>query len=335
MRLVSVAYADAIKIIPGLPGPLDAANEGGVLAFVQNAYLFALAIAGLLAVASIAYGAVLYTLSRGNPTALADAWDRVVQAFVGVLLLVGAGAILSIANPGLTSLELPALARPEDGRYEAVNINIEVEGVARTIEQNQNSPKYRRVTGGRCETINAKQQEWCSPAKLDQYAAANNCTYKGKPWNGTFMSVVCRHESGGIAGQESGTDRCYNHGRNGRRGITFSSGLFQINIINEGSVFPGCAGTLAPYNRSQDSCGRLGPSLGTCTVACARTSAGDRYCPMRACGITNDAGYAECKKSMASPERNIAAACQRYRSQGYSAWKASANKVIKICQVKP
>jgi hypothetical protein len=67
-----------------------------------------------MALASIVYGAIQYTVSRGNPSKLSDATDRILQAFIGILLLVGAGTILSIINPGLLSLQLPNLG-PIDG----------------------------------------------------------------------------------------------------------------------------------------------------------------------------------------------------------------------------
>ena len=121
--LIGLAHA-AGEIVPGIPGPLNPSSSGGILAFIQNAYLFALGIAGLLAVASIAWGGIQYTVSRGNPSQLSDAWDRIVQAFVGVLLLVGAGTILSVVNPGLTSLELPDLQNVERSAYDPANPNI-------------------------------------------------------------------------------------------------------------------------------------------------------------------------------------------------------------------
>ena|GEM_PF-1626902 len=118
-ELVSVAYAAGSTILPGVPGPLDPSGSGGALAFIQNGYLFALGIAGVLAVGSIVWGGIQYTLSRGNPAQLSDAWDRIIQAFVGILLLVGAGTILTIVNPGLTSLELPDLQTVDEAKYGA------------------------------------------------------------------------------------------------------------------------------------------------------------------------------------------------------------------------
>ncbi len=141
--LIEAARAAATKITPGLPGPLDPSQDGGVLAFVQNAYLLALAVAGLLALGSIAYGAVQYTLSRGNPAALADAWDRIVQALVGALLLVGAGAILAVVNPGLTTLQLPYLAPLEGKRGEGWDTNYQI-----VVEQDQEQPTTGGTTRG-------------------------------------------------------------------------------------------------------------------------------------------------------------------------------------------
>ncbi len=109
ISLVSPAHAaDAFRVITAVPGPVDI-NQYGILGFIQNGYLLALGAASILAVASIVYGAVEYTASRGNPGKLADAWDRIVQALIGLLLLVGAATLLGIINPGLNYLELPRI----------------------------------------------------------------------------------------------------------------------------------------------------------------------------------------------------------------------------------
>lgn len=108
-----VVHAANFDIYTGIPGPvpITGAEGYGILGYIQNAYLLALGVAGALAIGSIIYGAVQYTASKGNPSKLSDAWDRIVQALVGLLLLVGAGTLLSIVNPGLLSLELPKIEK--------------------------------------------------------------------------------------------------------------------------------------------------------------------------------------------------------------------------------
>ncbi len=332
--LAPEALAYSVKITPGLPGPLDPSQDGGVLAFVQNAYLLALAVAGLLALGSIAYGAVQYTLSRGNPAALADAWDRIVQALVGALLLVGAGAILAVVNPGLTTLQLPYLAPLEGKRGEGWDLNFQI-GL-QTIKEKVNDENYQRITGGRCAPISAAQSQYCNPQALEEFGRANNCAYRGQVWDGTFMSIVCRQESSARTNSESGTDRCYNRGQSGPTGVTFSGGLFQINIIDEskrGALFPECRGALLPYNTAPGTpgCNSLDRSLGTCIRACKPVGS-TRYCPLRECGVANAAAYATCKQAVFDPVRNMRAACQKFRTQGNRAWAGTVSHIATNCR---
>jgi hypothetical protein len=114
---IAIAHADGFEIVTGIPGSLDPQTYG-ILGYIQNGYLMALGVAGLLALGSIAWGAVQYTVSRGNPSKLSDAWDRILQALIGVVLLVGAGTLLTIINPGLLSLQLPKLQQVESTPYQ-------------------------------------------------------------------------------------------------------------------------------------------------------------------------------------------------------------------------
>ena len=223
---VLVAHAADFQIVPGIPGPLNPSSSGGILAFIQNAYLFALGIAGLLAVASIAWGGIQYTVSRGNPSQLSDAWDRIVQAFVGVLLLVGAGTILSVVNPGLTSLELPDLQNVESTPFDAVNFAIQ------NGEVNESAPANPPTTspGGKNTIITPtsscdKDPSKCKSIKgmFGSCAAADKCTRAAgagdrcKTHENIVNSLTCA--SGKIAGMSpkniffsTGYPRsCYTH----------------------------------------------------------------------------------------------------------------------------
>jgi hypothetical protein len=70
---------------------------------------FAFMLAGILAFGVIVYGGFQYMISAGNPSGQSDARDRVLQAIIGLLLLVGAGLILRTIDPKLASLELGKL----------------------------------------------------------------------------------------------------------------------------------------------------------------------------------------------------------------------------------
>lgn len=106
---ISVAHAVNISaVIPGsntggsggTPGPAD---------YIANFYQFALLIGGVLALAVVVYGGILYMTSIGNPSGMDEAKKWLEAALFGILLLAGAYLILNIINPQLVNLTLPAL----------------------------------------------------------------------------------------------------------------------------------------------------------------------------------------------------------------------------------
>ncbi len=100
--------ARAVTISMDIPGanPNSSSTPG---AFVANFYQFALMIGGVLAFGVIVYGGVKYMASVGNPSGQGDAKEWIEAALLGLLLLVGAYFILSVVNPQLLNLNLPAL----------------------------------------------------------------------------------------------------------------------------------------------------------------------------------------------------------------------------------
>jgi len=93
--------------VPGTNPPTS--GTGGPGAFVANFYQFALMIGGVLAFGIIVYGGVKYMASAGNPSGQGDAKEWIEAALLGLLLLVGVYFILSVVNPQLLNLNLPAL----------------------------------------------------------------------------------------------------------------------------------------------------------------------------------------------------------------------------------
>ena len=216
---IATAHAADFQIVPGIPGPLNPSSSGGILAFIQNAYLFALGIAGLLAVASIAWGGIQYTVSRGNPSQLSDAWDRIVQAFVGVLLLVGAGTILSVVNPGLTSLELPDLQNVDEAKYEAAQFTISPGATNPAPTAETIAEKPTKGGTGKCTAISAFPDNPCSVQKLKQscFGALGDDVV-------AQASKVCNAESGA-------NPINYNRGYTCAGGKIVVVGAFQIHLL--------------------------------------------------------------------------------------------------------
>jgi hypothetical protein len=81
--------------------------------YIARLYQFGLMIVGLVAFGAIIYGAVLYTLSAGNVGNKEDAKDQMLQAVLGLLLLLGAYLLLYTINPNLVNLINPVMETPE------------------------------------------------------------------------------------------------------------------------------------------------------------------------------------------------------------------------------
>src|SRR5689334_11994729 len=95
-----LTLAHAATSTTGGTNSINAITKTGDLAeIVKNLYDFSILTGGLLAFAVILYGAVKYTLQAGNPSALDDAKEWILQAFLGLLLLLGAWLVLNTINP--------------------------------------------------------------------------------------------------------------------------------------------------------------------------------------------------------------------------------------------
>ncbi len=128
-----------------------------------------------------------------------------------------------------------------------------------------------------------------------------------------LASEICNVESrGGREDVMSGTDLCQD-------GRSFSAGLWQINILANRNLIPGCSAGFftSDNNRDQGSCLQYRTNSANPPV---------RYCQYRSCRITNVAVYNQCVRSALMPANNTAAACSLMRTQGWSAWQTSYNR---------
>jgi hypothetical protein len=103
-------HALAVSYNLAIPGDISVAGNGDPAGILVNFYQFGMLLAGILAFGMVVWAGIQYSLSRGNAAGQTDARDKVIQAFLGILLLVGAYAILYTLNPGLTRLQLPQLS---------------------------------------------------------------------------------------------------------------------------------------------------------------------------------------------------------------------------------
>ena len=77
----------------------------GIAEKVSNFYGWSLGLGGLVALAIIIYGGVLYSASAGNPSRIEEAKTWIEHAIFGLILLLSSFLILNIINPDLTTLD--------------------------------------------------------------------------------------------------------------------------------------------------------------------------------------------------------------------------------------
>ena len=105
------------EIDPAGSGPNFTNTPQSLQEVIQNIFNLALMVSGILAFGAVIYGAFMYTFSAGNPGMQSDARDQILQAFLGLALLLGSYLILNTINPNLTRITLnplPVITAPEN-----------------------------------------------------------------------------------------------------------------------------------------------------------------------------------------------------------------------------
>ena len=199
-RLISVASASTHATVT--TGGSAPATTPGIDKIVLELYQFALLGAGLLAFVVILYGAAKYTLSGGSPSAKTEAKDKILQALLGLLLLLGTYIVLNTVNPDLVSVKLPSLS------------------VVRPVSFS--APGGSGVGSG-----------VCAPVTSGPAAEANLATGCFGA-NARQASMIASVESAGNRFGQSQVDKC-------KDGKSFSIGLFQINIIANARLVGECS----------------------------------------------------------------------------------------------
>lgn len=112
----SSALANSQDNVVPVGGPSSLSTPRSLQTVIQNIFNLALLVSGILAFGAVIYGAFMYTFSAGNPGMQSDARDQILQAFLGLALLLGGYLILNTINPNLTNMTLspiPAITPPE------------------------------------------------------------------------------------------------------------------------------------------------------------------------------------------------------------------------------
>ncbi|HXF44232.1 MAG TPA: pilin [Candidatus Paceibacterota bacterium] len=84
--------------------PSDEQISGSIASYIKRIYMFSVGIAGVLAVGMIVVGAIMISVSAGNPDKQREGRDYITSALWGVALLLGSYLILRTINPRLVNL---------------------------------------------------------------------------------------------------------------------------------------------------------------------------------------------------------------------------------------
>ena len=103
--------AQGYKISVSLPGAPKGTEVRDPSEYISILFKAGLAVAGVLALVFLLYGAILYTISssRGNVQGEAQAKERIYSVFLGLGLLLLSYLILYTINPDLVKLKMPRM----------------------------------------------------------------------------------------------------------------------------------------------------------------------------------------------------------------------------------
>ncbi|MBZ9578155.1 hypothetical protein KJA13_04000 [Patescibacteria group bacterium] len=117
--LLGADFVFALEItyprVPGAAPPQDFLNDPSVLSedilSLYAKYLVNLCVwaGGILALAGLIYGGILYLISTGKPDRMALAKNQISAAFFGLLILLSSYLILKTLSPQFINLKIPAL----------------------------------------------------------------------------------------------------------------------------------------------------------------------------------------------------------------------------------
>ncbi len=98
------------RLMVPLPTPTGTvATTTGIVDYIKTLYLFAMGIAGVIAMAMIIYAGFRWATAGGNYAAIGDAKNRISNAILGLVLLLAAYLILNTINPSLVHLKEPLI----------------------------------------------------------------------------------------------------------------------------------------------------------------------------------------------------------------------------------
>lgn len=142
--LIGIGSVLAVEInYPALPGAAPpqefsqtAPPEEHLVLYVLYIFNLIIWLSGVIVLGALIYAGFLYLTSLGNPSKIAEAKDRIVGAFFGILLLLSSFMILQFLGPQLTVVELEEIEpvqtferpeiKPPPSRFRQSSINTEL-----------------------------------------------------------------------------------------------------------------------------------------------------------------------------------------------------------------
>lgn len=154
--------------------PCKPGDKGfGVPQFIRYIFIFALGSVGIVGLMAIIMAAFDYVMAIGNPQKASTAKDKLLSAFLGILLLLGSYVALNMINPDLLKLKLDVLP---------ANINVESE--------DGNAPDH-------CHITNAA---W-SNTRVNEGLSSNFIFSYNEACSGQEINIeVNANSAGGLAG---------------------------------------------------------------------------------------------------------------------------------------
>ena len=100
-------FAEGFVPLAGIPGLTQGAtaDTAGVANFFNNLYKFAIGMASVLAIIMIIWGGLQYA-TQDIPGAKQEGKDRILQAILGLILVLSPALVFSIINPNILNLSI-------------------------------------------------------------------------------------------------------------------------------------------------------------------------------------------------------------------------------------
>ena len=148
--------------------------------------------------------------------------------------------------------------------------------------------------------------------------AASNLSIFGA--RASEASQICNMESGGTP-VTSGSDLCCGNDATCANGQSFSGGYFQINILANANLIPGCNSSFFNRNGSDSI-------QGNCVRRSDRVfqASGLGVCLGWSCQITDPSMYLTCIQATRDRDVNFQAAQNLYERSGFQPWEVSAGR---------